>query len=55
MPQQYYINVYPVTDGNGCFVAEDGREFDAKTLENEGVFLPVEERFRASTITFNKK
>jgi len=55
MPLQYFINIYPITDGSGCYSADNGLEYDAKVLENEGVFLPVEDRFRASMITFNKK
>ena len=53
--QQYYINIYPVIEGDGIYVADDGREFSPKQLDREGIFLPTGERYYASTMTFKKK
>lgn len=55
MPQQYRINVYPATEGDGTFVDADGKEYTAAELDRRGVTLNVEDRYRASTLTLKRK
>ncbi len=55
MPQQYSITVYPAMEGNGCFTDEDGKEYSADALEQNGVTLEVKDRYRASTLMLTRK
>lgn len=55
LAKQESITVYPFCDKECTFIGQDGKEYTDKTLDTDGITLPVKDRFTACEFAFERK